>query len=358
MQTLSLDANLTQRRIQGSLFAQALGDALGYHVEFDSVWPDKPRVLGLDTVLRGGVAQFSDDTQMAYAVGRGLLDPIGDKYCSEERACNVARRLAQWHAAPLGGGHRAPGGACSLGARNLTTMIRENRLEDWRVAGKPNGRGCGVVMRSAPFGWLLQDPAFAAECALMTHRSPCAQAQGAAMTGAVRAILEHDEDTSTLDPFAVARVAAENAEPYHTQTSHLIWKAMFYAMEREVLTDPVAQDCAVFDEFRGWRGDEAIAAALYAFLVHPLDVERCLLLAANTPGDSDSIASVAGALVGTYNAGVPEGWEARAECRADLWDLVHKCVEHLRIEGHFNDPRTTSSSNGDAQHEQPEEDLR
>ena len=48
----------------------------------------------------------------------------------------------------------------------------------------------------------------------------------------------------------------------------------------------------------GWAADEALAAAIYIFLRHPNDMQAALTEAVNTPGDSDSIATIVGALVG------------------------------------------------------------
>ena len=42
----------------------------------------------------------------------------------------------------------------------------------------------------------------------------------------------------------------------------------------------------------GWAADEALAAAVYIFLRHPDDMKAGLIEAVNTPGDSDSIATL------------------------------------------------------------------
>src|SRR5690606_22183692 len=48
----------------------------------------------------------------------------------------------------------------------------------------------------------------------------------------------------------------------------------------------------------GWAAHEAIAAAVYLFVRHPDDPRAAILEGANTPGDSDSLATLAGALCG------------------------------------------------------------
>lgn len=325
----------TRNRIRASILAQAMGDAMGYAVEFDAdVWPSRPKVTTIMDVARGGVARFSDDTQMAHAVGLGLLDPTENADVEEDTAQNVARRIVEWYDTPLGGSHRAPGGACSLGARNMKLMMDRGELHRWREAGKPNGKGCGIAMRSAPFGWLLESEEFAAECALQTHRSPCAQAQGAAMCAALKSIIQED---TIYDAFAVAQVAADAAAEFDMKTSRDILQAMYWALDRMGLEveDVTYHDDMVFDRFRGWRGDEAIAGALYAFLVHPNDLEACLALAANTPGDSDSLAAIAGAIAGAFIESVPDAWAEVVECRDQLLMLADRCVDRLEEDGMF-----------------------
>jgi ADP-ribosylglycohydrolase len=50
----------------------------------------------------------------------------------------------------------------------------------------------------------------------------------------------------------------------------------------------------------GWIAEEAFGTALFCFLLSPNDVKAVLKRAVVTGGDSDSIACIAGALVGAY----------------------------------------------------------
>jgi ADP-ribosylglycohydrolase len=49
---------------------------------------------------------------------------------------------------------------------------------------------------------------------------------------------------------------------------------------------------------QGWIGEEAVALALYCFLRYPDDYKKTVLRGANTNGDSDSIACIAGSISG------------------------------------------------------------
>lgn len=337
-------ANDRQTRIRASIVAQAMGDAMGYAVEFNrSVTPRNVRVRSPFDALEGDiVARFSDDTQMAYAVADALTRD--DVRTSEEAAVSVALRIAEWYDSPLGGTHRAPGNACSMGARALIRMRDAGTIEEqWHLAGKPDGKGCGIVMRSAPFGWLDCAPRFAAELSAQTHRSPCARAQGAAMTAAVARAIECPED-----PFEVAQSALYAAVEEDEYTARLIQEAMYAAQQRRVIAIHNVEhaldiDCDVLGKWEGWRGDEAIAAALYCFLVHPQDIRSCLVLAANTIGDSDSLAAVAGAVAGAYLGEVPEEWLPAVECLDELLDVADACARRSAPEDVFGEEPETET---------------
>ena len=51
--------------------------------------------------------------------------------------------------------------------------------------------------------------------------------------------------------------------------------------------------------------------ALFAVVRHPDDLEACLRVAANHDGDSDSVASIAGGIIGGLQAPVPDAWKER-----------------------------------------------
>ena len=74
----------------------------------------------------------------------------------------------------------------------------------------------------------------------------------------------------------------------------------------------------------GWAAHEAIAAAVYLFARHPDDPRAGILEAANTPGDSDSLATLLGALVGARGgiASLPAEWVRDVERAEELSALA------------------------------------
>jgi ADP-ribosylglycohydrolase len=80
------------------------------------------------------------------------------------------------------------------------------------------------------------------------------------------------------------------------------------------------------ERLEGWAAHEAIAAAVYLFARHPDDPAAAILEGANTPGDSDSLATLAGALVGA-RCGVealPAEWVREVERTEELAGLAER----------------------------------
>lgn len=323
-------------KIKGSFFGEALGDAMGWPVEFSQVWPSEPRIHNpLDDARKNsdGTAQFTDDTQMLIAATEGILqgmeefDVLEDAFAGGFEAeidfidKGVARAFAEWYCNPVGG-HRSPGGACGQGCTNLRTTLSRGD-DDFFNAGKPGGRGCGAAMRSACYGWFwFNDPEaatkIAANHALMTHRSRNAQASAAAVAAAIIEAMK-----SPKDPRDVADAAYRAALEYDEKCARMIARAMYYAGNVRIPEDKV------FDEFRGWVGDEAIAASIYAFLMFPFNYADAVRLAANTPGDSDSLGAITGALVGAFigYSNLPDDWVEVTERAEHLTALSSRVAD-------------------------------
>ena len=87
----------------------------------------------------------------------------------------------------------------------------------------------------------------------------------------------------------------------------------------------------VLNEWKGWAGHEAVAASLWCFLQAPTDFRKAVLLAVNSPGDSDSLGAITGALVGGHLgiSGIPNEWRRRVEDSIGLEQLAHRVCKAL-----------------------------
>jgi ADP-ribosylglycohydrolase/protein-tyrosine phosphatase len=303
-------------RVAGAVLAAAIGDALGHPTEFLSMEAIHTRfgpegVRGFELFLDEGgrrVAPFTDDTQMSELVIEALLEELergSDRDADLDRTMvDLARRFVAWSHSPRGG-HRAPGNACLAGCRALERGV------PWREAGGPTAGGCGSVMRAWPFGLVFDDLSeaekWAVEHSKLTHRDPIALAACAAVVWGVGLGLRGRDVDET------ARAMIDAASRWSEPTASMMKRAHDEARDG---TPP----SVTLDRLRGWAAHEAIAGALYLLVRHPDDPRAALLEGANTPGDSDSLASIAGALVGARVglAKLPPEWVRDVERSADL----------------------------------------
>ncbi len=309
------------RRVTGAVLGGAIGDAMGHPTEFMSMDAIRGR-YGADGVTgyelwweRDGArfAPYTDDTQMAEAVARALLDGLGSGADLDETMRGMAERFVEWSRSPQGG-HRGPGNACMSGCRALESGAH------WSTAGGETAGGCGSVMRVYPFGVLFgadleRAEAWAVAHSKLTHRDPIALAASAAMTIGVAMAL----DGAAVDAIADAMILA--ARRHSPRTADMMAQAVD---EAGAGVGPEV----TLDRLRGWAAHEAIAATVYIFVRHPRDATAAILEGANTPGDSDSLASLAGTLVGAYGgvARLPGSWVRDVERCAELVELAEAMV--------------------------------
>jgi ADP-ribosylglycohydrolase len=320
-------------RVRGALLGGAVGDALGWPVEFQRLDRIRER-FGPDGVTglpgRGGAEgdQVTDDTQMTLFTAEGLLR--GATPAALHAAYHrwlLTQRLSQPERQPDGWllGHpflyasRAPGNACTTGIAGWPRYVP---AAPFGSAGpvNPNSKGCGTVMRSAPFGLLRLgvDDAFrlAAECAQLTHGHPT----GYLAAGAFAALVERVVAGVPL-PEAVAAVIDQAAAfPGGGELVAALRRAVRAAGEGGASAEAVERVGL------GWIAEECLAVAVYCALA--AGPREALLLSVNHSGDSDSTGAVCGNLVGAVHglSGLPAEWTGGVEGREVLLQVADDLV--------------------------------
>ncbi len=297
---------------QGTILGSAIGDALGRPTEFLSLVSLRQRygpdgITDLESCARFPAGTYTDDTQMTIALAEGLL--AADPADLEAQMTAVAERFVDWLHAP--DNDRAPGNTCLRACRRLAAGT------PWRDSGEPGSKGCGSVMRTAPVGLLYhRDPdrlaAVADAAGCLTHRHPCARAATVAMSLAVSLALDHAPPDDILEAMLAA------GRPFGPEFGEHLCRV------RPAAALPPDQAMALLGE--GWVAEEALAAAWYCFARTPEDYVTTVLTGANTAGDSDSIAAIAGALSGAFNGleAIPERWRETVENSSALLDLARR----------------------------------
>ncbi|WP_406150306.1 ADP-ribosylglycohydrolase family protein [Streptomyces sp. NBC_01012] len=330
---------LTKQAATGALTGLALGDALGYPTEFDSV----PAILAKCGPWRGmrlpEPALVSDDTQMTLALGTGIRTAMDRGLLTPERLAGPVREeFVRWYRSPEN--NRAPGRTCMTACRML-----EEAARPWQAASQTGSKGCGANMRVAPLGLVPglseeQRSGAAQFQAALTHGHPTALAASDLMARAVFLLAQGAEPMGLIGQ--LRSYAYENGSRYQTRWLGDLWRYAGDASPEayirrgwdECLTalarvqdalrtpSPETDPCEATGD--GWVAEEALATALHCFLLFPAEPLTVLRRAACTRGDSDSLGCLAGALAGAHLGAEawPKEWSERVEYRSDLLSLA------------------------------------
>lgn len=300
------------QRAQAVLFGLALGDALGCPVEFNSLHQIK-ETYGPDGILEPpDPAYYTDDTQMTIGLTEGLLE--NSLYTSlDSQMTSIGQRFLTWmHSTE---NTRSPGNTVMAGLARYESGI------SWRESGLPNSKGCGSAMRVAPIGCLYrEDPPrlweVASASSFITHRHPTAIAAAVAAAYAVALALADVPPQDFIPHILVfCDGLSDELDTVLLRVGHVLgWGS------EEAALDHIGQ---------GWAGEEAVALALYCVLRYPDDYAACVRRGANTNGDSDSIACIAGGIMGARLGleAIPWEWIDRCENRDYLFDLGERVAQ-------------------------------
>jgi ADP-ribosyl-[dinitrogen reductase] hydrolase len=304
------------------LLGGAIGDALGYEVEFQKL-PEIRERYGPEgitaPVLHDGKLFVSDDTQMTLFTLEGLANG------SASRLDSIRTAYLDWYGTQMeapGSGwlaqqavlrvRRAPGGTC------LSALHAGGR----GTVSKPinDSKGCGGVMRVAPIGLVhgaLGDTfQLAAEAAALTHGHPSGYLSAGMMAAIVQLLVEGAGLQNAIDQ------STQILKTYrgHEETLAAVGRAVSLAAKA-----PKDHAAAIESLGGGWIGEEALAIALYAALSAKSFVE-VVTIAANHGGDSDSTASIAGQIWGAREGlqGMPHDWVCALDVAEPLFHLARQ----------------------------------
>lgn len=303
---------MKDERAWGMMYGLACGDALGRLTEFQKL-PEIKRTYGPQGIQElPDPAEWTDDTQMTLALARALIE-AGDQD-TDALMSVVTREFIAWLNDPATP-RRAPGNACLRGARNLRAGV------PWREAGDANSKGCGSVMRVLPVGYFYQhDTARLREVAdaqgLCTHGHPAARA---ACIGGAYMVKLALEDVPVKEWLRLTWDYVGEMSPDFDQAMARVGHVIGWTN----------QEAALAHIGEGWVGEEALALALYCLWLYPDDYVACVRRAANTNGDSDSIACIAGGLSGARLglSAIPPDWVRRIEASAEIGALADGLAE-------------------------------
>lgn len=340
--------------IRGSLYGGAVGDALGYPVEFFT-WEmirDKYGAGGIqDYVLDAGCgkALISDDTQMTLFTICGLLhgQTRGNlRGIAAHPSAYIHRAYLDWYKTQTGKApdfsvswilscqelysRRAPGNTCLSALESGVMGSTAQRIN--------NSKGCGGVMRVAPLGLSCPDwkgkqlkvlDKEGAEVAAITHGHPLGFIPAAFLTHVIHQAAFYKGEYAGLRAIVeeALKVTGElfGEEPQLGSFEELIDRAVKCTQNGESDADNIHTLGG------GWVAEEAVAIAVYCVLKYEGDFSKALIASVNHSGDSDSTGAITGNILGAwlgYEA-IEEKWKQNLELSDVILeladDLCHGC---------------------------------
>jgi ADP-ribosylglycohydrolase len=323
-------------RFRGCLIGGAIGDALGWPVEFLRLDEIKRKYgpQGITNLVKGrsNLVEITDDTQMTIFTAEGLLR-------AENRGRNkgiayipsvVHRSYLRWlDTQGVGNDVEKDGWIHSISALH-TRRAPGNTCLDALMSGRMgnveeplnNSKGCGGVMRTAPIGLVFNKEEafkFGCESAAITHGHPSGYLSAGALSYVIAAIIEGIKLETAVEQ------ALEECKKYpsNQECSMLIEKAITIA------TSDTPDIQAIESLGEGWVGEEALAISIYCALKYQDDFEKAVITAVNHNGDSDSTGAITGNILGAFLGinGIPEIWVREVELSEELTVLADDLVK-------------------------------
>ncbi len=306
-------------RTMGCIIGGAIGDAMGAPIEFQHIEMIH-RTYGPDGIIEPpeikGAYRFSDDTQMTVLTAYGLLfaetrmfsyglmshpmdytwpayrvwaDKQGFKIQNLDDHTPWVMKYESMRS------RRAPGNTCIL-------SICGNDFRLKKEAPKNQSKGCGGLMRAAPAPiWCWKNGnkpgismELAEDVAAATHGHPL----GWMTAGFMGSLIHHILDGETLQ--ASVDMAMEDSRKRYDHEKYL--EEMMNPIEAAIslVSSDLPDEQCMETLGEGWVAEETLAMAVFACLRHPDDFRLAMRAAVNITGDSDSVGSVAGNILGAY----------------------------------------------------------
>lgn len=297
-------------KFRGCLLGGAVGDVAGAVVEAESPGYIARTYRSIDEILSAEsvpefsgppwkVGRFTDDTLMALCVAEWLL--AGE-------APSAERLLARFAAAYEPGRRYGPGTEAIL-------RMYVRHPDEWRelsTAFYPEGSlGNGSAMRVAPvvlayFRDAKQAASVAVASSRPTHSHPLAY-QGAVLQCVAVATAVALTEFSPGAFLVALRGGLTRFDDLLQDTSKFA-RALDAIEQGLVRNAPCGEMSSVLGT--GVTAHEAVPIALYCFLRHPDSYAECIHQAIFIGGDTDTIASMAGAVSGAFlgAAAIPPQW--------------------------------------------------
>ena len=342
--------NTLQDRIRGSLIGGAIGDALGYPVEFIYSFGEIQQRYGergitrldtrqhwLDETEQVGKAVVSDDTQMTLFTANGLLNA---KRLGMPGTVGVCRAYIEWYLTQIGmkspkfrdcwisdvpalNHRRAPGNTCMSA---LDSIYRGKEPMN-------SSKGCGGVMRVAPIPLyaavndrinIETADRLAGDAAEITHQHPLGFIPSAFTAHVIYRLAQDASPDRQKCKEYVKEALDKMNHLFSMYGEHL--KYFTELIETAVACSEMQSNDVETIEQKfggGWVAEETAAIAIYCTLKYFDNFEEAMIASVNHAGDSDSTGAVTGNILGAAL-----GYEAIPQHFKDDLEM-HELILHM-----------------------------
>lgn len=350
-------------KIRGCMIGGAIGDALGYPVEFMTYQQivDKYGDKGIIRyeLNKNGVAEISDDTQMTLFTANGLLfghtrgalhgimgsvdSYIRDAYLEWLQTQTGDIDYTKWHYSWIREvkelhSCRAPGTTCIQALQHLADHKEVTN----------NSKGCGGVIRIAPIPlfYSVYDQLGvkeAGDAAAITHKHPLGYLPAALLSYLISRLIKTEHPTSYQIAMMVVEGVRELRKLYPNNhkdidnLQHICEKAARRSIS--ALND----EEAIRQIGEGWVAEETLAIALLCTMRYPDNFEKAITASVNHSGDSDSTGAVTGNIMGAihgYDA-IPTYFKEDLELRWLIEEMADDIAGGIPV-GEYADKYDTS----------------
>ena len=304
----------TKDKIYGTIFGQAIGDALGLGTEFMSKkevrekYPDGLKEYS--QIIRDyhrakfQPGSWSDDTDMMLCIANAIIEDKGINLHT------IARNFKQWVYAPETRGV----GQTTLKVLSIAEYVEKpHQVAEliWRMTRTKNAAN-GSVMRTAIIGLKKENVAQTAEdvCKL-THFDPRCVGSCVIVSEIINHLIWHDEQLSYSQIITIGN-------KYDKSIAEYIDKAYYNGFESLELDEPSSIGYTL----------KALGSALWC-LFHANDFEEGLLRVVNEGGDADTNAAVACAMLGAkfgYTS-IPQKYTDGLTRKSDLMRIINYLMQ-------------------------------
>ena len=322
---------MTKKNISNLIYGVAVGDAMGFPVQFYK--REQVKSFNVTEMIphKGGkfpAGTWSDDTSLTLA----LADSLGQT--EEIDYSDIMKKFYNW----ISKGDYTPAGkAFDIGRTCFKALLNYSSGVDPLMCGGQgeNENGNGSLMRIAPLVFYIQkkfgDSAFENKdtfevihnVSRLTHSHPIALI-GCDIYIAVLFALLHGMEKDAAMKFAIEKISRYvQSDPEFKKAfatyQRLTKEAYIQLQERKISSSGYVVD--------------TLEAVLWCFLT--TDCYRdCILKAVNLGKDTDSIAAVAGAMAGLYygnseEKGIPEEWKCALQNKNLIEIIITKFENHF-----------------------------